>query len=340
MKVDAFLSGGLADAEVNAALARVAGYDGLWTGELTHDPFLPLARAATAALPMQLGTSIVVAFARTPMTLANTAWDLQSLSGGRFILGLGSQVRAHIERRFSMPWSHPAARMREYVQALLAIWDAWQYTRPLDFRGDFYSFTLMTPMFDPGPLEWGRPRVMLAAVGTEMTRVAGEVADGLLAHGFTTRSYLREVTLPTVEESLAKSGRRREDFEVKYSPFLATGRDDEELERAVVETRERIAFYASTPSYRPVLEHHGWGQLQSDLNVLARKGQWKEMGSLIDDDVLKAFALVAKAEDVPSALGRWVGGLADRTGFSTPSGVQPDETVEMIAALRQTAARA
>jgi probable F420-dependent oxidoreductase len=339
VKVDTFLSGGLAEAEVNAALASAAGYDGLWSAELDHDPFLPLARAATAALPMQIGTSIVVAFARTPMTLANTSWDLQSLSGGRFILGLGSQVRAHIERRFSMPWSHPAPRMREYIQALFAIWDSWQNATPLEFRGDFYTHTLMTPMFSPGPLEWGRPKVMLAAVGTAMTRVAGEVADGLLAHGFTTRSYLKEVTLPVVEEALAKAGRPREEFEVKYSPFVATGRDDEEIERSVAEVRERIAFYASTPSYRPVLEHHGWGELQSDLNVLARKGQWKEMGGLIDDDVLAAFALVAKFSDVPEALGRWVAGLADRTGFFASPDVAPDQTVEMIAALRQAASK-
>jgi probable F420-dependent oxidoreductase len=340
MKVDAFLSGGLAEAEAVAAEVRAAGYDGLWSAELDHDPFLPLARAATAAGAMQLGTSIVVAFARSPMTLANTAWDLQALSGGRFILGLGSQVRAHIERRFSMPWSHPAPRMREFIRALLAIWDTWQNGTPLNFTGDFYAHTLMTPMFDPGPLNSGRPRVMLAAVGTAMTRVAGEVADGLLAHGFTTRSYLQEITLPTVEEALVKAGRSRADFEVKYSPFVATGNTDEEIERAILETRERIAFYASTPAYRPVLEHHGWGELQTDLNHLARKGEWTQMGTLIDDDVLAAFALVAKAADVPSALGRWVAGLADRTGFISPSGIGPQQTEEMIAALRESAAAA
>jgi len=336
VKVDAFLSGGLAEAEAVAAKVRAAGYDGLWSAELDHDPFLPLARAAGSAAPMELGTSIVVAFARTPMILANTAWDLQSLSGGRFILGLGSQVRAHIERRFSMPWSRPAARMREFIQALMAIWDTWQDGTPLDFNGEFYSHTLMTPMFNPGPLESGRPRVMLAAVGTAMTRVAGEVADGLLAHGFTTRSYLQEVTLPTVEDALARAGRPREGFEVKYSPFVVTGRNEEEIEQAIVETRERIAFYASTPAYRPVLEHHGWGELQTDLNHLARKGEWKQMGTLIDDDVLHAFALIATPEELPVALGTWVAGLADRTGFISPAGTGVDETVEMIATLRAT----
>ena len=337
LKVDAFLSGGLGDAERVAGEARAAGYDGLWSAELAHDPFLPLARAATAAIPMELGTSIVVAFARSPMTLATTAWDLQALSGGRFLLGLGSQVRAHIERRFSMPWSRPAARMGEFVRAMQAIWDAWQHGSPLDFQGDFYHHTLMTPNFDPGPLPEGPPRVLVAAVGTAMTRIAGEVADGLLVHGFTTLRYLQDVTLPALEAGLARSGRSRRDFEVKYAPFVVTGSTEEELGRATEETRERIAFYASTPAYRPVLEHHGWGDLQTALNVLARQGEWKAMGGLIDDDVLHAFALVAPLPDLPAALGRWVGGLADRTGLSPPRGLDAEQTAEMVAAVRATA---
>ena len=189
-----------------ATRARAAGYDGVWSAELNHDPFLPLARAADAAAGMDLGTSIAVAFARSPMTLANTAWDLQALTGGRFLLGLGSQVRAHIERRFSMPWSRPAARMREFILALRAIWASWQDGTKLDFHGEFYTHTLMTPMFDPGPIPEGPPRVLLAAVGEAMTRVAGEVADGLLVHGFTTQRYVREVTLPTLDAGLRRSG--------------------------------------------------------------------------------------------------------------------------------------
>ncbi len=255
---------------------------------------------------MELGTSIVVAFARSPMTLANTAWDLQALSGGRFLLGLGSQVRAHIERRFSMPWSHPAARMREFIAALQAIWASWQDGTPLDFRGDFYQHTLMTPMFNPGPLPQGPPRAFLAAVGTAMTRVAGEVADGLLVHGFTTRSYLQDVTLPALATALDRAGRSRSEFQVKYSPFLVTGSSEAELADAATEARERIAFYASTPAYRPVLEHHGWGDLQTELNHLARRGEWKAMGGLIDDDVLEAFALVAPRSELAAALGRWM----------------------------------
>ncbi len=337
LKIDTSLTGELADAEAVAVRARAAGYDGVWTSEVRHDPFLPLARAATAAAPLELGTSIVVAFARNPMTLASTAWDLQALSGGRFVLGLGSQVRAHIERRFSMPWSHPAARMREFVLALRAIWSSWQHGTRLNFQGEFYRHTLMTPAFDPGPLPHEPPKVLLAAVGTGMTRVAAEVADGLLVHGFTTRSYLGQVTLPALAAGLTRVGRRRAGFEVKYSPFVITGSDEKELAEATVEVKERIAFYASTPSYRPVLEHHGWGDLQTELNLLARRGEWQAMGGLIDDEVLAAFALVAPRPELPAALGRWIRGLADRTSWSSPAGTGPEETGEVLATLRAAA---
>ncbi len=310
----------------------------MWSAELNHDPFLPLARAATAAAPLELGTSIAVAFARNPMALATTAWDLQALSGGRFLLGLGSQVRAHIERRFSMPWSQPAARMREFILAMRAIWATWQHGTPLDFRGEFYQHTLMTPAFDPGPLPEGPPRVLLAAVGTSMTRVAAEVADGLLVHGFTTRSYLSEVTLPTLDAALAAAGRSRQGFEVKYPPFVVSGPDERELADAATEAKERIAFYASTPAYRPVLEHHGWGDLQPELNQLARRGEWKAMGGLIDDEVLAAFAVIAPTPELPAALGRWVGGLADRTSWSSPPGTSPEQTMDLLAAVRAAAA--
>jgi probable F420-dependent oxidoreductase len=283
---------------------------------------------------MELGTSIAVAFARSPMTVAATAWDLQALTGGRFVLGLGSQVRAHIERRFSMPWSHPAARMREFVLALRAIWTSWQDTQPLDFRGEFYTHTLMTPNFDPGPLASGPPRVFVAAVGEAMTATAAQVGDGLLAHGFTTRRYLSEVTLPAVERALAAAGRDRSGFEITYAPFVVTGPDEEAMVRAADEARERIAFYASTPSYRSVLELHGWGDLQTELNTLARKGEWKAMGGLIDDEVLNAFAVVAGTDELAGAYRAWVSGLADRTSFTPPPGVDPDRAAAMVAEVR------
>jgi probable F420-dependent oxidoreductase len=319
IKVDTFVAG-LAQAEAGAADAEEAGFDGLWTAELSHDPFLPLAVAAPAARRLDLGTSIVVAFARTPMTLASTAWDLQAWSSGRFYLGLGSQVRAHIERRFSMPWSHPAPRMREFILAMRAIWAAWQDGVSLDFRGDFYSHTLMTPNFNPGPVPQGPPKVLLAAVGTAMTQVAAEVADGLLVHSYTTRRYLSEVTIPTLNAALQQAGRSRDDFEVKYPPFVVTGSNPEEMEAEARATKERIAFYASTPTYRPVLELHGWGDLQRDLNKLARAGEWKAMGQLIDDEILRAFAVVAPTSELPAALAQWLGGMVDRTSIGATLG--------------------
>ncbi len=337
MKIDTSLFGGLSDAAAVADRARQSGYDGLWSAELAHDPFLPLARAADDAGTMELGTSIVVAFARSPMTLASTAWDLQALTEGRFVLGLGSQVRAHIERRFSMPWSQPAARMAEFVSALRAIWASWQEGTPLDFQGDFYSHTLMTPNFNPGPLAQDPPRVLVAAVGKAMTRAAARVADGLLVHGFTTAHYVREVTLPTLDEALAAAGRSRANFEVKYAPFVVTGTTEEEMARSATEVRERIAFYASTPAYRPVLEVHGWGDLQGELNTLARKGEWKTMGTLIDDDVLGAFALQSPTDTLPTALGTWVAGLADRTSFIPPASADPEQTRAMLREIRTAA---
>ena len=237
-----------------------------------------------------------------------------------------------------MPWSRPAARMREYVLALHAIWQSWQDDGRLDFDGEFYQHTLMTPMFSPGPLPSGPPRVLIAAVGEAMTRVAGEVADGLIAHGFTTRRYLREVTLPTVRAGLARGGRAEKDFDLVYAPFVVTGADEESMAASAAVVRERIAFYAATPSYRGVLELHGWGDLQTSLNALARQGRWQEMGGLIDDEMLGAFAVVAPLDELPAAYARWVGGLADRTGFTPPDGLDTDATRALIAAVRASTA--
>ncbi|MFD3312726.1 LLM class F420-dependent oxidoreductase [Streptomyces sp. NPDC058694] len=297
-----------------------AGYDGLWASESKHDPFLPLLLAAEHTDRLEVGTAIAVAFARSPMQLAYTAHDLQSYSGGRFVLGLGSQIKPHIERRFAMPWSRPAARMREYVSALRAIWAAWNEGEKLDFRGDFYTHTLMSPFFSPPPAPGGAPQVFVAAVGEAMTRVAGEVADGLLAHGFTTERYLREVTLPTVEAGLVKSGRTRGDFSVSHLLLTATGRTEEELARAVDGTRRQIAFYGSTPAYRGVLELHGWGELGDELNALSksdRDDKWEAMGGLVDDDVLHTFAVVAEPQRVAAEIRRRYGSLVDRVSFYT-----------------------
>jgi probable F420-dependent oxidoreductase len=294
------------------------GYDGVLSAETSHDPFFPLVLAAEHTDRIELGTGIAVAFARNPMILANIGYDLQTYSQGRFILGLGSQVKAHIEKRFSMPWSHPADRMRELILGMRAIWAAWDTGERLEFRGDYYRHTLMTPFFNPGPNPYGPPKVFLAAVGEKMTEVAGEVADGILLHGFTTERYVREVTLPALERGLAKSGRTRSDIEVSCPVFVVTGTDAAQLEDARQQTNQQIAFYGSTPAYRPVLDLHGWGELQSDLNRLSKQGAWVEMGELIDDSILNTFAVVADPEQVPAAIKARYGDLLDRLSFYAP----------------------
>jgi probable F420-dependent oxidoreductase len=334
MKVDGGIGFNLTEVPQQAKDAEAAGYDGVWTAETSHDPFFPLLMAAEHTESLQLGTGIAVAFARSPMNLAVIANDLQLYSGGRFMLGLGSQIKAHIEKRFSMPWSHPAPRMRELILAMRAIWDCWANGTKLDFRGEFYQHTLMTPFFNPGPNPFGPPKVFLAAVGDKMTEVAGEVCDGLLVHGFTTERYLREVTLPAVDRGLAKAGRSRDDFEVSYPSFVVTGDSDEAMEKAAIGTRQQIAFYGSTPAYRPVLELHGWGDLQTELNSLSKQGEWVKMGELIDDDVMNAFAVVAGPDEVPKALAGRFGDAVDRISFYTPYSSDPARWKQVLGALK------
>src|SRR6202048_2995029 len=265
MRVDANIGGsidGTGGAELAAVADQVAvaeslGYDGVLSAEVSRDPFLPLLLAADHSRRLSLGTAVAVAFARSPMTIATVANDLQAFSSGRFILGLGSQIKAHIQRRFGMPWSEPAARMREFVLALRAIWASWQDGARLDFRGDFYQHTLMTPMFSPQPNPWGPPPVVLAAVGPKMTSVAAGVADGMIVHGFTTERYLREVTMPLVGTGLSTSDRTRDDFLVSYPGLVATGGTDRDLEAAVAAVRQQLAFYGATPAYRAVLDLPG-----------------------------------------------------------------------------------
>jgi probable F420-dependent oxidoreductase len=328
VKVDVTLGGELSAVPTVAPALEAEGWDALWTAEMAHDPFLPLAVAATCTERVSLGTAIAVAFARSPMDLAYTAWDLQLASGGRFALGLGSQVKPHIERRFSMPWSRPAARMREYVLALRAIWASWQDRTPLEFRGEFYSHTLMTPAFSPDPLATAPPEVFVAAVGPAMSTVAGEVADGLLAHGFTTARYLAEVVIPAAERGLAAAGRDRAGFALRWTPFVVTGRDQSEVDKAARAARDRIAFYASTPAYRPVLELHGWGDLQPRLQAMTRAGEWSRMADLIDDEILDAFAVVATPEALPKAFAARVAGLSDRV--TVPVQTIPAETATAV----------
>jgi probable F420-dependent oxidoreductase len=327
MKVDATLPANLHDISELAPAREAVGYSGIWTAETSHDPFLPLLLAAEHTHEIELGTSIAVAFARNPMLLANIGWDLQSFSKGRFILGLGSQIKPHITKRFSMEWSHPAPRMREMILAIRAIWDTWLNGSPLDFRGDFYRHTLMTPFFAPSPddiREFGLPRIFLAGVGELMTEVAGEVCDGFICHGFTTERYLREVTLPALERGRAKAGKTMEGFEIAGPSFVVTGNDEAEAARAADGTRQQIAFYGSTPAYRGVLELHGWGGLQDELNKLSKQGKWVEMGSLIDDEILNTFAVVAEPEGIAAGLGKRYGDVINRISFYAPYSSDPD----------------
>ncbi len=335
MYVDGGIGTDLAKAGAAAQKQEAAGYDGIWAAETSHDPFLALTLAAEHTSTVELGTGIVVAFARNPMTLAQSAYNLNEFSEGRLLLGLGSQIKPHITRRFSMEWSHPAPRMREFILAMRAIWDCWANGTKLDFRGDFYQHTLMTPFFNPGPNPYGAPKVFLAGVGELMTKVAGETADGFLAHGFTTESYLREVTLPALEAGMAAGGRTREDFQISLPGFVVTGANEEEMERAATGVREQIAFYGSTPAYRGVLDHHGWGDLQPQLNGLSKEGKWKEMGELITPEILETFAVVAEPDQVPQALLARYGDLVDRLSFYTPYQSDPDTWRAIIETIRK-----
>lgn len=316
--------------------AEAAGYGGLWSTESAHDPFVPLVAAAQSTSTLEVGTAIAVAFARNPMSLAYTANDLQTLTEGRFMLGLGSQVRPHVQRRFDMPWSKPAARMREFIEAMRAIWSAWSTGEKLDFQGEFYSHTLMTPFFSPGPCPWGSPRVYLAAVGEHMTKVAGAVCDGLMPHPFTTERYLHERTLPAVQRGLRESGRTFEGFSISFQGLVASGRTEEEMAVAVRRVREQIAFYGSTPTYHQVLELHGWAELGSELNTLSKgdgDDRWVRMGELIDDDVLAAFAIVAEPDQVGDAITKRYGDIVDRFNFYAPYDHDPDLWKPAIAQL-------
>ena len=301
-----------------AVAAEAAGYDGWWAFETQIDPFLACAVAAERTGSVGIGTSIVVAFARNPMTVALQANDVQSLSGGRFTLGLGSQIKPHIERRYSMPWSKPAARMREFVLAIRAIWECWETGGELDFQGDFYTHTLMPPFFNPGPNPHGNPRIMLAAVGPLMTEAAGEVADGMLCHAFSTERYLREATLPALERGFERAGRTREGFELTAPAFVVARDTEDERADGVAAVKQQIAFYGSTPAYRPVLELHGWGDLQDELRAMTKRGEWDRMPELIDDELVETFAIVGTPEEAIAEVKRRYGDVATRITLAIP----------------------
>ncbi|MGF1430587.1 TIGR03617 family F420-dependent LLM class oxidoreductase [Kitasatospora sp. LaBMicrA B282] len=339
LRLDVYASGHPAHILAAAEQAERRGADRLLVAETAHDPFLQLARAADRTSTIELATGIAVAFARTPMTLAYQAWGLHEASGGRAVIGLGSQVKPHIEKRFGMPWDRPAARMREYVHAVRAIWHSWQTGDRLRFRGDFYTHTVMTPVFSPDPVPAGPPRILLAGVGPLMTRAAGAVADGFLSHPFSSPGYLREQVLPGLTAARAQAEAdgapwTTRPFELAGSVLTATGRTEEEYLANLAATRERLAFYASTPAYRPVLDHHGWGDLHEELHRLSVRSRWPEMTALIDDSVLNTFAVTGPVPEAAAEIHRRYAPLVTRLSPSLPDGAAPDLALDLLAALR------
>ncbi len=310
------------------------GYDGAFTFESKHDPFLPLVIAAEHTTRLRLGTAIAIAFARNPMNLANLGYGLQVISEGRFVLGLGSQVRPHIEKRFSMPWSKPAARMREIVLAIRAIFERWEGRAELDFQGELYRHTLMIPAFDPGPNPFGPPPIFTAGFGPRMTEVAGEVADGFFGHPFTTRKSLLENTLPAIERGLAKSGRAREDLEIVCATLIVTADTEEEFARVKEVARKHLAFYGSTPAYRPTLECHGWGELHVELNRMSKQGRWDDMAGLVDDEVVETIAVVGERHEVAGRLRERLDGIADGAALTNNRAPDPGFWADTVAELK------
>ncbi len=335
MKLDAVTYGGPLAAVPDAVRAAEArGYDAWLVSEVAHDPLLACVVAAEHARELSVGTAIAVAFPRSPMHVAYQAHDLQALADGRFVLGLGSQIQAHVEKRFSATWRAPAARMREYVLALRAIWHAWETGDRLRFEGEHYRHTLMTPFFTPPAHGFGPPPVWLAAVGPRMTRVTGEVADGLVCHVFTTERYLRATTLPAVAEGAAASGRTLADIEVSLPITVVTGRDEQERDAVAAAARSQLAFYGSTPAYRGVLDAHGWGELHERLHAASLRGEWDRMADMVDDEVLAAFAIVAEPERVGLAVRDRFRGLVDRVSLATAYTFTDAEWARVVADLR------
>jgi len=333
MKINGHLPYELDKVGPAARALEEAGYDCGFSAELKHDPFLPLAVATQATSRLEIMTSIAVAFARNPMTLANLGHDLNAASGGRFIMGLGAQIEPHVTRRFSMPWSRPAERMREMILAMHAIWDCWHEGKPLDFRGEFYTHTLMTHYFTPDDHQYGRPKVMLAAVGPAMTRVAAEIADGMLCHIFTTPRYMHEVTIPQIEKTLAAADRDRAKFEIVGQLFIAAGDSEEEIAKGLETVRTQVSFYGSTPAYKAVFELEGLHDLHPQLHRLSKDGKWDEMSALLTDDIVARFAVVGTPEQVAEKLVSHYAGKVDRTSFPFKD-LDRDRSVALLNILR------
>ncbi|MBM4246552.1 MAG: TIGR03617 family F420-dependent LLM class oxidoreductase [Deltaproteobacteria bacterium] len=319
MKLDTGLAAAsLKDVPEAARAAEEAGFDGAWTAETAHDAYLPLAIAAEHTTKLKLGTSIAVAFPRSPLAHAMLAWDLQAQSGGRFMLGLGTQVRAHNERRFGIKWEKPVKRLREMIQVIRASWDTFQNNTRPSFKGEFYEFTLMTPFFNPGPIEHPEIPIYIAGVNELMCRLAGELCDGFHVHPFHTVKYLNEMVLPNIEQGARKTGRSTSACKLSTSAFVIVGGSAEERKRMEAPVKQQIAFYASTPQYKAVLDAHGWGDSQAKLNDKARSGDWAGMADLITDEMLDVFAVTGTWDEIAGRIHAKYDGLLDRVGFYIP----------------------
>ncbi|MDH4169347.1 MAG: TIGR03617 family F420-dependent LLM class oxidoreductase [Acidimicrobiia bacterium] len=333
MQIDTALMGALGDVPARARMLAEAGFDGVFTFEGNADIFFPLVLAAEHT-DLAIATNVAIAFPRSPMHLAYQAWDLQRQSQGRFSLGLGTQIRPHIERRFSAVWGKPVAHMRELVEAIRAIFACWQDGLPLDHHGDYYELDLMTPVFVPEALPGGPPPIWLGALGPRMTNMAGQVADGLWIHPFNTRTVLVQHTLPNLTAGAESVGRQVADVSLGVDVMIGVYRDDAERETAVNGCRFNLAFYGSTPAYRITLDTHGWGDLQPRLRTLTKENRWEELGTVIDDEILHAIAVVGTPEECARQLRDRYGDLATRLGFSLPYGAEPDLLAELVAACR------
>lgn len=337
MKFDFYFPPSPPDGAVDLAKqAADIGYDGFFSAETQYDPFLPLAFAASAAPDLEIGTSIAVAFPRSPMVTAMTSWDLARLSRGKFMLGLGTQIRAHITRRFSTEWGQPTARLRDYILSLRSIWDSWQGSTPLRYDGEFYEFSLMTPFFDPGPIRHPEIPVYIAGVGPYLSALAGEVCDGFHVHPFHTTAYLDEVVLPNIEKGAREAGRSADDVERVTTLFVMTGESDSEVEQAMEPVRQQISFYASTPSYRPVLEASGW-DFGEELHAMSKRGQWGDMIGVVPDEAVLAAGVAAPIDRLGQAIKDKYGDRVQRVGFYTigsAMGMGPDAIQQVIADLK------
>lgn len=337
MKVDAPLfSTSLANVRALAEAQRAAGYDGVYTFDGPYDPFLPLAAVAAdvGSSGLELGTGVAIAFARNPMTVAQAAHDLHASTGGRFFLGLGSQIKPHVEHRFSMPWGKPVSRMKEFVQALRAIFDSWNLNKPLKFQGEFYSHTLMPPMMKQPPTKHGAPPILVAGVGEPMLRAAGEVADGYIVHPFHSMKYLDTFARPALEAGIETSGRSKDAFQWVVQSLVITGADAAEMARAREAVRNQIAFYASTPAYKPVLDAEGHGELMEELRAMTKEGRWFEMGAKITDSMLETLAVIGTPEEAGAELRRRYGSFAARVGVGTPIPLSLEASSRLVRSIR------